>query len=134
LEARVFDTVASIPPELWDGCGGGLFLSRDYLSALEAAPPENLRLRFVCLLDADGRPVAIAHFQILKFEPSLQRRLGTPGSFHRRVHDHVTSHLFDSALICGNALLSGEHAYAFVPGVDERRVVQALAEAAHPAQ
>lgn len=130
LEARVYTSVAEIPPSLWDACGGGLFLSREYLAALEAAPPANLRLLFVCLLD-EGGPAAIAHLQVLRFDPDLQRQLGPRGSFHRHLHDVFTTHLYDSALICGNILLSGEHAYAMRPGVDERRVVQGLAEVAH---
>jgi len=136
LDFVVYKTISSVPLDIWDGCNrdNDIFLSSDYLLALEQAPPANMQFRYVIFTNK-GNPVAIGYFQIL----TLNHRLHRPAmhflrmrkrtiisDFHTKIADTISHHI----LVCGNALLSGEHGYAAAVS-DENQVIHALAEAAY---
>lgn len=136
LDFTVYRTIFSVPPDTWNGCNqdNDIFLSSDYLSALEQAPPANMQFRYVIFTDKN-RPVAIGYFQILELNHRLHksamqflriRKRTALGDFHGKIADGIANRI----LVCGNALLSGEHGYAMT-GTDENQVIHAIAEAAY---
>jgi len=136
LAFDVYQTISSVPLPIWNGCNrnNDIFLSSDYLSALEQAPPANMRFRYVIFTDKN-KPVAIGYFQILELNHRLHKsamqfvrgkKRTSLGDFHTKIADSISNRI----LVCGNALLSGEHGYAMA-GSDENQVIHAIAEAAY---
>ncbi|TBR21223.1 GNAT family N-acetyltransferase [bacterium] len=99
------ESVSQLDAEAWDGltAGGSFFLSRRYLSALEAAAPTNLSPR-CALLYKGRRPVAAVSCQLVKVKGA---RL----------------------LVAGNLASWGQHAAAFAPGVAPAELWPGVAEA-----
>lgn len=136
LDFAVYNSISEVPVNIWNNCGGSLdvFLSPQYLFALEKAPPENMEFRYVIFSD-NKTPVAIAYFQILE----LNHRLHIPAAeifSHKEqtiisdIHSKIGNTLSLRILVCGNSLLSGEHGYAAVID-DENKVLHAIVEAAY---
>lgn len=136
LDFVVYNSMSSVPLDLWDRCNrdNDIFLSSAYLLALEQAPPANMQFRYVIFTD-QGNPAAIGYFQILALNHRLHRpamhflrlrKRTTISDFHTKIADAISHHI----LVCGNALLSGEHGYAATVSY-ENQVIHALAEAAY---
>ena len=136
LAFDVYQTISSVPLAIWNGCNRkkDIFLSSDYLSALEKAPPANMQFRYVIFTDMH-KPVAIGYFQILELNHRLHKsamqflrikKKTTIGDFHAKIANSISNRI----LVCGNALLSGEHGYA-IAGLDENLVIHVIAEAAY---
>ncbi len=107
--ARFFTRMEDVPDD-WEKAGEGadLFLSRKYLSTLERFPPRGMG--FVYLLFYRGRmPVGIAYGQVLPFDASRDIRSLTAQSLKKCLAGFLRFRL----LVCGNMLLSGQHAFHF---------------------
>ncbi|MFA5266166.1 MAG: hypothetical protein WC378_20275 [Opitutaceae bacterium] len=136
LDIAIYDRIAAVPPGVWNGCNRAkdIFLSPEYLGALEKAPPANIDFRYVVFSEKET-PVAIAYFQIVKLDYRLHQP-ATASMFSRRrtplveLHERLAGSVSHRILICGNALLSGEHGYVVAQG-DASRVLHAIAEAAY---
>ena len=136
LAFAVYDRLAAVPVDAWreGNRSNDLFLSPEYLGALEKAPPANMEFRYVVFTEK-GAPAAIAYFQILLLDFRLHRPAMDNVVRRRRtslagVHDRLAGQVAHRILVCGNALVSGEHGYSHAPG-DETRVLHAIAEAAY---
>jgi hypothetical protein len=107
-----------LPKDVWDSNNDSndIFLSSAYLSALEQAPPENMEFRYA-IISKDTTPVGIGYFQIVKLNHRLHR---PPMELLRRkekslihdIHDRIADTATFRLLICGNAMLSGEHGFS----------------------
>ncbi len=127
LSFSVYSSFTDVPSSTWNlgNLKNDVFLSSEYLSALEQAPPDNMEFRYVVFID-HNIPVGIAYFQILE----LDRRLHRPvHGIWSRFHDRFASHLSLRLLVCGNVLLSGEHGFMFAESHSEQ-ALHAIAEVA----
>lgn len=134
LDYHIYTAIAEVPAQAWTACNvkQDVFLSLEYLTALEQASPANMRFRYA-VFSVQGRPVAIGYFQILELNARLH---GSASRFSRSgvkghlgaIHDTLVNHATHRILVCGNALLSGEHGYA-VNGADEAQVLHGMVEA-----
>jgi hypothetical protein len=129
----LFNSASQLPKDIWNKgtISRDIFLSSAYLTALEQAPPPNMQFRYAIISDKNI-PVGIAYFQILELNHRLHRppsRLFDKDkqSFFREIHDKIADTATLRLLICGNALLSGEHGFSFMPGYQEL-ALQAIAE------
>ncbi len=98
-----------------------VFLSRRYLSVLEACPPPGMQLGYVVFYRGD-EPIGVALFQQANFEGRTHlrelttsaagrlQRLALP--FKRRLADCMEGRV----VLCGNLLLTGEHGFYFKNG------------------
>ena len=136
LKITVYRSFATVPLDHWNACNAkqDVFLSSDYLTALELAPPSKMQFRYV-IFSKGATPTAIAYFQILELGHQLHRTArdllpATRKPALAALHDRLVGHLSHRVLVCGNALLSGEHGYA-AAAADERQVLHAIAEAAY---
>jgi hypothetical protein len=122
------DRVDYLDAASWDRAvsGASVFLSRDYLRALAAAPPENLRPRFA-LVFRGAAPVAAVAAQSLEVDGA--RLVREEGTALRRLAARSVSKLKASVLVCGNLLSWGAHGAAFAPGEDPAALWPAVAEA-----
>jgi hypothetical protein len=114
-------------PETWDQVSEScIFLQRNYLGVLENSAPANMQNTFVGVFEGE-KLIATALFQEID--------LAQLNSFGERDHFILTqarNFLFrqfaSKLLIVGNNLLSGQNAYACLPDVDEKKVVEILKE------
>jgi len=102
-----------------------VFLSWDYLHALEAHPPENVESRYAVIYHPEqlDAPLAIVHCQLATLSlTNFQAR--SPGEDQ----EALTSWISSRVLICGNVLSSGLHGVAFSPEADLELGWRAVAE------
>ena len=117
-------------PETWDQVSEScIFLQRNYLGVLENSAPANMQNTFVGVFEGE-KLIATALFQEID--------LAQLNSFGERDHFILTqarNFLFrqfaSKLLIVGNNLLSGQNAYACLPDVDKKKVVEKLKEVCH---
>lgn len=104
---------------------GNLFLQRHFLAAVEQAPPEGLRQRYLVFFDRH-QPVGLALLQVKHFVASESLRdqereketcffAGLAQWFKKRVSNWAEADI----MICGNMLLTGAHGYWFDPSVPQ---------------
>jgi hypothetical protein len=118
------DDIDALHPGLWDSLAGQtVFLSRDYLRALQAHAPANVQNRYV-LATEQGRAVAILLVQRVAVSGD---RLRKPG--RRGLLDKPLAGLEEHLIVCGNLLVWGPRAVAFAEGVDEALLWHAVGEA-----
>ncbi len=120
VTSRLFLDVREIDSNEWS-CAvarNQRFLCLDYLIALQNAHDEGLELRCV-VYKRDDRVIGVAAFQIAHFTTSedaysgwFLKGLNRVSVFFRGKHIH-------NILICGNAIATGEHGFAFIPGIDD---------------
>lgn len=123
LQFAFAERIAFLNPALWDEIAGTkLFLSRDYLGALEQAAIPHMQHRYAIAFD-QGRPVAIAAMQLLHLGLEKMRPLADPADA-----EGAPSKLQQRALVCGNLLSYGLDGVAFAPGLDEQTRWHTLAE------
>ena len=130
---NIFDSIAHAPNDIWDktNLSKNIFLSTAYLSALEKAPPENLKFKYA-IISKENTPVGIAYFQILELN---HRRHKSPlkllGAKKKTVISNIHEKIADTAtfrlLICGNALISGEHGFS-LPTITDDLALHVIAE------
>lgn len=130
----IFDSIEFVSTEVWDkvNCGKDIFLSSDYLKALEKAAPKNMTFKYSILYE-ENTPAAIAYFQILTLDNSLHESLIADGlknkeKLYDKIHSKVRKNISLKMLVCGNALLSGEHGFAAIPGMNQSKLSKGISE------
>ena len=123
---QLFKKTAELP-EKWDQVAEScLFLQKNYLQTLEESSPENMECTFVGIFDGK-KLVATSLIQ----EIYLAKLTGF-GERDRVIKTAIRNFLFkqfaSKLLLVGNNMLSGQNAYAFLPEVDERILVEKLRE------
>lgn len=100
------------------------FLRVAYLAALEAAAPQHMEFRYLVVLEGD-QPVGLIYMQLIHFrtDESLNstlsgpvRSLQTLGRFFKSC---LARKMAFDGVVCGNLLLTGAHAFHFLPRVGE---------------
>src|SRR5690606_33738841 len=109
-----YDRWQQVPAEYWDlaQIGGDRFLQREYLSFLEEYPPANMEFGYI-LFRKQGRGIGLAYFQLLDFQG--QEHIRSTEAAASKLRNAVSKHLQFRLLVCGNMLLTGPHAYFFLP-------------------
>ncbi len=144
LTFTIYESITKIPRDLWhNGASADLFLSHQYLTALEESSPDTMQYRYVVFYkegpSPDGgeipKPVAIAYFQILQLDPRVHlsaRRMAAAKkrTFLDTIHGKLSNAISHRVLVCGNALLSGEHGFSY-RGIEESVALLGILEAAY---
>jgi len=125
LQLVLADRVDFLNPAHWDALAAAqtVFLSRDYLRALEQHAPANLEPRYV-MAYADGEPVAALLVQRVSVAGAQLRK---PGA--KRLLDKPMAGLKEHLLVCGNLLVWGPRAMALAPHADAAQLWHAVGEA-----
>ena len=123
---QLFKKTAELP-EKWDQVAEScLFLQKNYLQTLEESSPENMECTFVGIFDGE-KLVATSLIQ----EIDLAKLTGF-GERDHAIKTAMRNFLFkqfaSQLLLVGNNMLSGQNAYAFLPEVDEKMLVENLRE------
>lgn len=131
------DRVEFLNPEHWDvaAATGGLFLTRDYLSALQIAGPESIAGRFA-IVYRETSPVAALSVQCLTVQGSQLVRSTDQLSVEdqaqlslRKLGRRALRHIKRRVMFCGNLLSWGMHGVAFADGENPEDLWPAVAEA-----
>jgi hypothetical protein len=134
---KIFNSISQIPKSTWDkaNTSGDIFLSSAYLKAVEKAPPQNLNFRYA-IINKGNKILGIAYFQIL----ALNYRLHQPSrqSIHsvntnellQKVHNKIIDTASTKLLVCGNAMISGEHGFCLTK-IPEAQAIHVIAEIAY---
>ncbi len=110
----------------WDKLGHeNILLSSAYLSALQAAPPDDMRFHYL-MVHAGDILKGIAFTQLDRFRATRSIRYQGTGSaagnargllqkFRIRIADKVQF----NTLVCGNTLVTGKHGFLFTPDMQD---------------
>ncbi len=121
----IADSIEFLNPAHWDqvALGKTLFLSRRYLSAIEAYTPANIQLRYA-LIYSEQKPVVIVVCQIADISGEKFVDASEPSKL-----SGVLNKVQQRILVCGNLISSGLHGVAFAEGFEVERGWRALSEA-----
>ena len=123
---QLFRKTAELPDK-WDHVAAScLFLQKNYLQTLEESSPENMQCTFVGIFEGE-KLVATSLIQ----EIDLAKLPGF-GERDHAIKTAMRNFLFkqfaSQLLLVGNNMLSGQNAYALLPEVDERILIEKLRE------
>lgn len=108
------------------------FLKTDYLSALAAAAPDNMEFRYVVVWQK-GHPVGVIYTQLMHFrtDKSLNtaepRPVCTIQALLKLFKSYMARKIAFDGIVCGNLLVTGEHAFHFTDAVLPARAVELVA-------
>lgn len=131
------DRIEFLNPEHWDISAGtgGLFLSRDYLSALQNSGPESISNRYA-IVYRETTSVAAISVQCLGIQGSQLIQSADQLSEEDRAHlslrklgRRALSQFKRRVMVCGNLLSWGMHGVAFADGESPEELWPAVAEA-----
>ena len=120
LHASVYSSVTAVPAKEWDPLlrSGDLFLSRKYLSVVEASSLPGLQYRYV-ILKSGNQVRSILYFQLVNLsDEGLGGILDLEeyGGMAAGISTKINNLLFNPGngrksflLVCGNLLVSGDH-------------------------
>ncbi|WP_020405619.1 GNAT family N-acetyltransferase [Hahella ganghwensis] len=117
------DSVDFVKAGDWDRvtANSTVFMSRDYLQAIEAHPPENTRQRYA-IAYTDGEPVVAIACQVA--EIGGERLM----SSESKVRSSLAKNYKERIIVCGNLVSSGLHGVAFSENFDEETGWRIVAE------
>jgi hypothetical protein len=114
LQTRVYNDVAEVNPIEWGVVvkQQQRFLCLDYLHALQHAHDDGLELRYV-IYKLNGVVAGVAAFQITHFTTSEEAYSGLLLRTANKIAEIFRGKHIHNILICGNAIATGEHGFAF---------------------
>ena len=130
---RIYDSLTALPSH-WEQAQpvDNLFLQRPYLSAVEKNPPTGYEFAYLVFY-RNEIPLGVCYCQVLEFK--------TDGSIREEVNNSafakatrffkgfLIKKLSIKTLICGNALLTGEHAFHFSSDIRTEKQFALIADA-----
>ncbi|MBI9097686.1 MAG: N-acetyltransferase [Spirochaetaceae bacterium] len=133
LNINLYETVAQIPSDEWNSVNqDNVLLSPEYLKAVEDTSPKGMKSYYAIHYE-NSKPVMISYYQMLKVNRALHEKISpepevSTRNFIVRIHDSFAEKLNFNMLICGNALLSGENGFSYLPGLDRETVYLGISE------
>ncbi|MEO1435273.1 MAG: GNAT family N-acetyltransferase [Bacteroidota bacterium] len=128
-------------PSCWiDLSASDYFLHPDYLKAIEFAAPKNMQFRY-CTILKDDQALGVVNCQIMHFKASESIADDKNGQLDACFFQAVATqfnrilarNIKFNTLVCGNLLLTGEHAFAFdETQINHQHFMCLLAEAMKP--
>ena len=90
-----------------------VFLTTDYLRALEAAMEETMEFRYVVFYCEQFTPIGIAYFQVADLVDTGSKYAGAVKNLGKGIGSRIISELKLRALVCGNVFHCGDHGFHF---------------------
>ena len=115
LRYAIADGIGMLDATAWDALtrDAGFFLSRDYLSGLEAVLPGNLKPRYALIFDEVNQPLAALHMQLAEISLAQVRPRPAGKHQHAKALEQLAERARQRVLVCGNLLTYGQHGVAF---------------------
>lgn len=127
-----FTLYDSIHPvlETWNGVVGesNVFLSGEYLHALEGAPPDNMDFFYVTVTRGSDC-AGVIYLQLKHFSASKSLNYDRNGlanagrAIVKSIRDFIANRIEFYTLVCGNALVTGQHGYLFREDITQEEQV-----------
>lgn len=123
----LFDTVSQLPTEWNDLAKSNVFLTIPYLEALEQSLPSNMRCFYIGIFK-DKTLVGLSLSQFLnlnKLESFGERDQCVKTFFRNLIFRNFSAHV----LFIGNNMLTGQNAFYFSSGIENKKGVEILYDA-----
>lgn len=111
-----------------------IFLSRSYLKAVEEAPPKGMAMVYL-LFFQNNIPIGVAYCQLLKVRvvdsvsgENLPENASIFQKWWYYLKRWLVSPIHFRLMICGNAMVTGEHGFYFLPAIEPEQCRQLLGE------
>jgi predicted N-acyltransferase len=137
FEFALADGIGYLDGEHWDAltASDSVFVSRAYLSALDAALPENVRTRYAIAYRSGKPAVAVAmQFAAVRGEDLAARTNGRELGKRVRLAAAARRRVRATLLLCGNLTAWGPHGARFARGLTPQEGWPAVAEALYRAR
>ena len=127
LSLAVYQDINGIASE-WDTLGAqNIFLSSRYLRSLEVAPADGMSFMYL-LVKAGTEVVGIVYLQHKEFVAAeslnYDRNADTEKKWSKTVskafREYVAQKINFTAVVCGNAIVTGEHGFLFAEHIEQR--------------
>ncbi len=114
LRYAYFNHTNDIPVKDWNRVNrnNSIFLSLDYLKALENTISEAIKSKYILFYDKEV-PVALAIAQLIKFNPAALEIQEFPCKINDTIKNTLLKNLEVKALVCGNIFSCGEHGFIY---------------------
>ncbi len=109
-----FNHTAKIPIHDWNlvNKSSNIFLSLDYLRALENTLYNSIKFRYIIFYQ-NKIPVAIAAAQLIKFNSAQLKFQEFPCKINNAIRNKLFKNLDVKVLVCGNLFSCGEHGFLY---------------------
>jgi predicted N-acyltransferase len=125
---KIYTTTKSLPPTWDDLAVNNIFLTRDYLSVLEAAAPENMTCHFIGMYQKEEL-VGIALSQFINLN-SIRSFGARDHCLKTKIRNFVFRNFCSHVLFIGNNMLTGQNAFYFDLKLTPEEGLQLLEKAA----
>ncbi|SHG71356.1 hypothetical protein SAMN05444372_10924 [Flavobacterium micromati] len=117
-------------PANWDDLAiSTIFLSKKYLEVLEKSSPDNMICHFIGIFENENL-IGISLSQFLDLN-KLESFGGRDKCVKTKIRDLVFKNFASQVLVLGNNMLTGQNSYALANGINHKKAVQVLHNAAN---
>lgn len=131
LKLSVFNSISEVDLHKWNrvDTGKNIYLSIDYLAALESAVKDDTEFRYLIFDHETIGTVAISAIQILNFQGSTSEYQDQLCFFLRKIKEQFVDPDGFRVLTCGNAFSCGENGFAYTDEVPVDDIFASLSDA-----
>ncbi len=110
---KIVASVKDIPQEDWDLVVDkkNIYLSREYLSAIENALSDKMQFRYAISYSDSGEPVLIAVYQLVVFVDKRRQYSSDLCKLSYHIHKKIADVFTINVLVCGNVFCDGENGF-----------------------
>lgn len=128
VKLTVSDSIQLLNQEDWNTVlnDEDVFLTTDYLRALEAAMEETMEFRYVIFYCEQFTPIGIAYFQVADLVDTGSKYAGAVRNLGKGIGSRIISELKLRALVCGNVFHCGDHGFHFSDMLSDEQQLKLL--------
>lgn len=110
---KFVNSVRDIPQEDWNRVAENrnVYLSLEYLVALEEALSDKLDFRYAISYSSAGEPIVIAAYQLVEFVDKRRQYSQDLCSLSYHIHKKIADVFTINVLVCGNVFSDGENGF-----------------------
>lgn len=128
LSRNFYSSVDEIDPVEWNAVLGNnnLYLSIDYLRALEASMSEVIQFRYFLLYNSILKPVAIGYVQIVDFNNDVFKTNKAFCQVFTSLKNRVLESIDVKMMVCGNIFTCGENGFYYTSAISSEEAFDNL--------
>ncbi|MFT5861133.1 MAG: hypothetical protein ACI865_003253 [Flavobacteriaceae bacterium] len=109
----VFDRIGKINKDDWNEVAAdrNIYLSLDYLEALESAMKDSIDFFYVISYDENDQPVLVSAFQLVLFEDKRRKYSSHLGKLSCHLKNKILNPFTINVMVCGNVFSDGENGF-----------------------
>lgn len=124
----ICDSIRLVKEADWDGLltDDDVYLSRDYLQALEDGMRESIEFRYVIYYCEQYEPIGLAYFQSVDLIDNGSKYREAVKSLGGVIGQRIVKEMKLRTLVCGNVFHCGEHGYRFSDTLTEQQALDTV--------